>query len=139
MSVIDVRLQVALRKVCSTAAGAAVATAAVRAHEHGAQATLLHAQHLVRAAGTTLDGLGAGALEAKYMLAGYHAAVDEDRLVALIAAVDHRVQHLLADQAHLVVPLKAQHRLRRSARKRGESGRLQLRYVRLHVDCAGER
>jgi len=59
------------------------------------------------AAGTALDGLSAGALEAKDVLAGYHSSVDENRLVALIAAVDHRIEHLLANQAHLVVPLQA--------------------------------
>jgi len=116
MSVIDVRLQVPLREIGSPAAGASVPTAAVRAHEHGAQAALLHTEHFVRAAGTALDGLSAGALEAEYVLAGYHPSVDENRLVALIAAVDHRVEYLLANQAHLVIPLQAQHGLWRSAR-----------------------
>jgi hypothetical protein len=39
------------------------------------------------------DLLGAG--EAEDVLAGNHSAVDEDRLQTLVAAVDHRIQHLL--------------------------------------------
>lgn len=92
----------------------------MRAHEDCSQARLLHAQHLVTAARTNLDGLGAGTFEAEDMFAGNHAAVDKYGLVALVAAVYHRIKDFLANQTDFMVPLQAQHRLGRPTRQCGE-------------------
>lgn len=133
--VINVRLQIALREICATTAGAAITTATVRAHEDRAKAGLFDAQHLVAAARTTFDGLSASTLEAKDVFAGYHAAVDKDGFVALVAAMDHRIEHLFANEVHFVVPFKAQHGLRWSTRQCRKCGRFQLWYIRFHVNC----
>lgn len=69
----------------------------MRTHEDSSQPGLLHAQHLVTAARTTLDRLGAGTFEAEDMFAGNHAAVDKYGLVALVAAVYHWIKDLLAN------------------------------------------
>ena len=42
-----------------------------------------------------------GAAKTENMLAWNHSAVDQDWFQALVAAVDHRVHHLLSNQVHL--------------------------------------
>lgn len=77
----------------------------MRAHEDCAQSGLLDPQYLVIAAWTALNWLSAGTFEAENMFAGYHSAINKYGLVALVAAVYHRIQHLLANQADFMVPL----------------------------------
>ena len=67
------------------------------------------------------------------MLAGDHAAVDEDGLETLVARVDHGVEHLLAHQVDLLVPVQPQHAGGVAAVDGGEGGGLQLADVSLHV------
>ena len=74
-----------------------------------------------------------GAAQAEHVLAGDHAAVDEDGLETLVARVDHGVEHLLAHEVDLLVPVQPQHAGGVAAVDGGEGGRLQLADVSLHV------
>lgn len=76
-------------------------------HENGTQTRLFHSDRFLLAAGTDLEVLRASALQTKDMLTGNHPTVDEDRLVALVADVYHRIQDLLADQVHFVIPIQS--------------------------------
>ena len=67
------------------------------------------------------------------MLAGDHAAVDEDGLETLVARVDHGVEHLLAHEVDLLVPVQPQHAGGVAAVDGGEGWGLQLADVSLHV------
>lgn len=71
------------------------------------------------------------------MLAGNHASVENDGQAALVTAVDHRVDKLLTNQVHLVVPLELlvlMERLRRLAScQRQERRSLQQDRTRLAV------
>ena len=65
-------------------------------HVDGSQAGLLDTVHFVltpRALGDAAM-LVLGALEAKHVFARNHPPVNQDRLVALVAIVNHRVHHL---------------------------------------------
>ncbi len=63
------------------------------AHVDGTQADRFDSCNLVPAP-VTLCCLRVGAVEAEDVFAGDHAAVDEDGLEALIAAMDHRIDDL---------------------------------------------
>ena len=73
-----------------------------------------------------------GAAQAEHVLARDHPPVDQDRLQTLVAAVDHRVDDLLAHQVHLVVPVQGQHWCITSV-DGSEGWRLQLTDICLHV------
>lgn len=105
VSMVDVSLQVPLGKVRPPAARISIPCATVSAHKHCPEPGLLHPDHLLFAAWTHhLHVVGVGTPEAENVLARYHATVDQDWVVALVAAVDHRVEYLLADQVHFVGP-----------------------------------
>ena len=112
----------------SPAARVPVPGAALSAEEDVSQAALLHARHLVPAHWTCLVPHLA-ACEADHVLLGNQAAVDEDRALALVLALDHGVHHLLAHQVELVVPRRVEHSLQGAAVYGGEGGRLHLQYT----------
>lgn len=105
MTMVDVRLKIPLGQVRSATTGTAVTGSTVGAHEDRSEAGLFDADGFLLAARADLEVFRAGTAQAEDVLAGDHAAVDEDRLVALIADVDHRIEDLFADQVHLVVPV----------------------------------
>lgn len=105
MTMIDVRLQIPLGEVGPATTGTSVTGTTVGAHENGSETGLFDANRLFLAAGADLKVFGASAAQTEDVLAGDHPAVDKNRLVALIADVNHRIEDLFADQVHLVVPV----------------------------------
>jgi len=100
----NVSLQISAGQISSPAPGVSIPRASLCAKEYVSKPSLFHPGHLVPAPRTSLNLLLATS-QAEHMLAGNHPAIDEDRALALVAAVDHGVDHLLADQVELVIPL----------------------------------
>lgn len=101
----DVGLKVPLTQVCPSTRILALATPTIGAHEHCPKVALLKALYFVIAPVTRLVSLFSAVI-AKHMFTRYHASVSQNGQCALVAAVNHRVDQLLADQIHLVVPSK---------------------------------
>lgn len=97
MPMVYVRLQIPLGKIRPTATGASIAGSPVGTHENGSQPGLFHPDGFLLTTGTDLEVLGPSAFQAEHMLTRYHPTVNQDRLVALVADVDHRIEHLLAN------------------------------------------
>lgn len=49
--------------------------------------------------------------------------------------MNHRVEHLLSNEVDTVVPVEAEHGLRRATVQCSECRGLQLRYVRFQINC----
>ena len=99
VSMLDVGVQISLRKICSPASVVAVSGPVVGTHVNGAQAGLFDPNHFVVApvAFALVGADRVGAPEAEHVLARDHPAVDQDRLQAFIAAMNHRVYHLQSE------------------------------------------
>lgn len=100
----NVGLEISTGQISPSAPGVSVPRASLGAKEYVSKPSLFHPRHLIPASRTCLNLL-LPTCEAEHMLAGNHPAIDEDRALALVAAVDHGVDHLLADQVELVIPL----------------------------------
>lgn len=99
----DVGLQVPLAQVCPSTRILALATPTISAHEHRPKVALLKALYFVVTPVTRLVSL-LSTIIAKHMFTRYHPTISQNGQGAFVAAVDHRVDELLADQIHLVVP-----------------------------------
>ena len=92
----------------------------MRAHEDGAESSLLHANHFVAAAGASRRRRGRGslslllllllhlrlrALQAEHVLAGNVPTVDQDRPPALFTDVYHRIHDLKFELNQLIHPI----------------------------------
>lgn len=105
MAMRDVGLKVPLAQVCPSTRILSLATPTKGAHEHCPKVALLEALYFVIAPVTRLVSL-LSAVIAKHMFTRYHSAVSQNGQGALLAAVNHRVDQLLANQIHLVIPLE---------------------------------
>lgn len=99
----DVGLKVPLTQVCPSTRILALATPTIGTHKHCPKIALLEALYFVVAPVTRLVSLFS-TIVAKHMFTRYHSSISQNGQRALVTAVNHRVDQLLADQIHLVVP-----------------------------------
>jgi len=97
-------LEVTGRQVGAPTTRVTISGSSLSAEVNVAEPRGLHPAHLVLAPRTLLILLF-GTSKTKNMFAWYHPAIDEDRFETLVAAVDHGVQDLLANQINLMVPI----------------------------------
>jgi len=127
-----VSLQVSRAEIGSSAPIVSIPTTTLGAEKNIAKSSLFNSGHFVSTPWAH-PLLLLSAAKTENMLAWNHSAVDQDWFQALVAAVDHRVHDLLANQVHLVVPVKSKHGSRVAPIYGGESRSFHLTYVSFHV------